>query len=455
MKPQLKHLDEAREGAVAAMLGLLEHDLTINAAVVVDDLMGRISVYLWVENPSETSRVVEVVNSSLKEACVQYWTGSVNISNMPTPDTDQDTLRQSAWRDGIPIDVAGRLRLNDRHRNNTGWFVGVEASEQLWPLDQGPPVIVFHGFKGGAGRTTILASYALACVLRGEKVVVVDVDLDAPGIGLLLSADVEGHTAKWGTVDYLLESGHVLPLDDYFHVHEPEKFMGGGRLEVIPAGELNDSYLSKLGRVDLEVRENVRKHPLGKLLHRIVAERKPDIILMDGRAGLSPAAGLLLSGIAHLHVLIATTNAQTLQGLERVVRHLGYEQARRELPQRECIVVQAHVPDSSEVSRIARDYFSGQVEDIFRNNYYTRQPTEDDRTWSLSDLGSEIAPHVPIPISYRGKLAHFRNINEIADVLTSDPEYLALHCRIDERLGRTEQESTTLSRLSNEEESSG
>jgi hypothetical protein len=118
------------------------------------------------------------------------------------------------------------------------------------------------------------------------------------------------------------------------------------------------------------------------------------------------------------------------------VRHLGFEQARRELAQRECVVVQAHVPDSTDVAKTARDHFASYVEEIFRNGYYSRQSTDDDRTWSLDDLESEVAPHVPVPISYRGRLAHFSLIDEVAELLVSDPEYLALHHRIDERLGR-------------------
>ena len=127
-----------------------------------------------------------------------------------------------------------------------------------------------------------------------------------------------------------------------------------------------------------------------------------------------------------------------------MVRHLGFEQARRELPQRECIVVQAHVPDSTEAAKTSRDFFASRIEDIFRNGYYSKQPTEDDRTWSLDDLESEVAPHAPISISYRGRLAHFSAIEEVLEILTSDPEYIALHQRIDERLGRSQRESSSV-----------
>jgi hypothetical protein len=209
---------------------------------------------------------------------------------------------------------------------------------------------------------------------------------------------------------------------------------------------VDDDYLSKLGRVDLDVRTQARNHPLGKLLQRIREERAPDLILLDGRAGLSPAAGLLLSGIAHLHVLVATSNVQSLRGLERVVHHLGFKQARQDLPQRECIVVQAHVPDSLEAAKTARSFFASRVERFFTDGYYSKEPTEDDRTWSLRDLESEVAPHVPVPISYRPLFAHFTAIDEVADQLLADSDQAALHQRIDERLGLADEAAVTSER---------
>jgi MinD-like ATPase involved in chromosome partitioning or flagellar assembly len=435
-----KHLDEARQGAVDVMAQTIAADSGIAAAVIVDDLFGRISIVLWLTAQRQDPQLLPKLKSALAITCGQYWTDDVIVADVTDPLLDQDILRRTVWNEGVAITANDRLRLNDRHRNHAGWFVGIETSEQLWPIDEGPPIVVFHGFKGGVGRTTLLASYAIACARRGERVAVIDLDLDAPGIGPLLPADIDGTIARWGIVDFLLEAGQQFPLTDYFHVCSSATISNSGQLEVFPAGSLDDAYLSKLARVDLNVRGRVRSHPLGRLLQRIRTERIPDLILLDGRAGLSPAAGLLLSGIAHLHVLVSTSNPGSLKGLERVVRHLGFEQARRELPQRECIVVQAHVPDSTEAAKTSRDYFSSRVEDIFRNGYYSKRPTEDDHTWSLDDLESEVAPHAPVFISYRGRLAHFSVIDEVSEILVSDPEYKALHERIDERLGRSDRD---------------
>jgi len=390
-------------------------------------------VIIWLRDRAESTRMDAAIRARLSGACAQYWTDELHLSDAASPEDERDRLFQMAWREGTPSDSSERLRLNDRYRHHTGWFIDIDAN-QLWPMHEGPPIVVFHGFKGGAGRTTLLAGYALSWARRGHTIAVLDMDLDAPGLGTLLAADTDGTTARWGVLDYLLEAPNPLDLTDYFHVCAREEITGAGRVNVFPAGSLDDAYLTKLARVDLDVRRNIKQHPLAALLQAIRATQ-PKMILLDGRAGLSPAAGLLLSGIAHFHVLVSTSNPQNLLGLERVVRHLGFVQARRDRAQGECLVVQALVPDSSEVGKAAREQFAGRVENIFRAGYYTKEPTDDDRTWSLHDLESEVAPHVPLPITYRGRLAHFSMIDDIVELLVSDPEHEHLHHRLDERLG--------------------
>jgi cellulose biosynthesis protein BcsQ len=428
------HVDESRQRAIEAMSdGLARGSMLTHAALVVD-LFGRVSAVVWLEDGADVEEARQLVTTMLATACAQHWTGTLWVSHHREPARDPDLLCRTAWVEGVPMPTSDRFRVADRYRHHTGWFIAPEQP-RIWPLEDGPPIVVFHGFKGGAGRTTLLAGYALARARRGGRVAVVDMDLDAPGVGVLLAADTQGDGgARWGTVDYLLEARDRLPLADYFHRCDPAVVGGPGEVLVFPAGRMDDVYLGKLARVDLDVRRDVSGHPLVALLTAI-REQGIDMILVDGRAGLSPAAGLLLSGIAHLHVLLATGSAQSVLGLEQVVRHLGYEQARRELPQRECVVVHALVPDDTAVAKAARDAFAGRVEQIFTDCYYAAAPTEDDRTWSVADLDSDIAPHVPCPVSYRGRLAHFTSIAEVAELLIEDPEHRSLYQRIDERLG--------------------
>jgi len=279
----------------------------------------------------------------------------------------------------------------------------------------------------------------------GEKVVVIDFDLDAPGAGTLLAADERGTIAPWGVVDYLLEQPFgSAPLLDYSHRCAREAVTGDGVIWVLPAGRLDDTYLTKLSRVDLEVTSPGQPHPLGALLDALgpdanatgdVQSRSdspinPDWILLDSRAGLSPAAGLLLSGFAHLHVLFGTTNEQSYQGLERVVHALGAERLREGM-QADCLVVHAMVPDNGIVARESERAFCGRVEAIFRDHYLVPEGDDpDDDLWSLRDLDSAEAPHIPIPIPYRPAFGFFPNIDAIAEALAKDDCYQNLVARI-------------------------
>ena len=428
------HLDEARAGAVSALNGLLTGTAAIERAVLIDDLFGRVRAIVWPALGADETGLREAIVATLRSASGQYWTGDLWLVGTAATKNDQ-IFFDAAWSEGVAVDSTGRLRLNDRHRNRSAWFLPRERSRPIWAMEPGPPVVVFHSIKGGVGRTTALASYAISRARRGERIAVVDFDLDAPGLGRLLDADGEGTTARWGVVDFLLESTENLPLDDYRHACARELVTGGRTIDVFPAGSLDDSYLTKLARVDLEVGSDAANHPLQTLLRRIRDELHPAAILIDARAGLSPAAGLLLSGLAHLHILFATTSAQSLSGLSRVVRHLGFEQARRRLPQSECVVVQAMVPDNTEIAATAQADFTMQVEAIFRDHYYTAERDDEDRLWSIDDMSSSVAPHMPVPISYRDRLAFFRQIDHVANQLASDLDYAALKERVDARLG--------------------
>jgi hypothetical protein len=308
-----------------------------------------------------------------------------------------------------------------RHRSRTAWFE--QKAETIWRApDAGPPVVVFYSFKGGLGRTTALTSFAIQRAQAGERVCVLDFDLDSPGIGLVLSASTERATAVWGVVDFLLEHRTAEPpFGDYYH--RCDRVAGAGEIAVLPAGTLNEAYLDKLARVDLEEAPTVGDSGISALLTRVRDELKPNWILVDARTGISEPAGQLLSGIAHLHVLFGSAQDQSWQGLNQVIDRLGKERLNQGWPQAEIILVQAMVP-TGEAGRIAKRDFLARAQGEFTDRYYLESDANEEATaafWDTRDADSFDAPHSAVAIAYDARLASFGDVTDIADSLKAEP----------------------------------
>ena len=409
------HFDEAKQAAIIDVrkwVVATSHDVR---AMLIVDLFGKLRLALWSDAAANTTSLLEnlVIN------CGPWWTGEV----LQVKELDPVTAKvyDSAWDSAPPDEHEARLRVNDRHRSRTAWFSG--PIEPPWKASKDdPPIVVFYSFKGGLGRSTLLAAFAIQRARAGERVCVLDYDLDSPGAGRLLSADEQGLTARWGVVDFLLESSHAdAPLADYFH--RCDRISDAGEIVIFPAGKLDEEYADKLARIDLEEAPEAHDSGLWALLHRVRNELKPNWILMDARTGISEPAGQLLSGIAHLHVLLGTTQDQSWQGLNRVFDRLGKERVITGIPQAELLVVQAMVPPG-EAGKTAKKAFAARTEEELDDRYYAAEEGEadvHDRFWTLSDKDSQDAPHAPMPVDYDSKLASFGDIVEVADVLCGGP----------------------------------
>ncbi len=429
------HLDEAKKAALEHIKQAVPELPAVERVLVAADLFGKLRVVLWAP-PEHFEGAQARLRAGLESRCGLWWTGE--ILNAVEAKEDERFLWEHAWEIARRDPDLDRLRVLDRHRNRTAWFM--ELPDTLWTApEEGAPVIVFYSFKGGVGRSTVLASFAIRRARYGERVVVVDFDLDAPGVGRLLAAGDKGETSRWGTVDFLLERSHgAVPLSDYYH--PCRRVAGKGDIIVFPAGRIDGEYADKLARVDFDQAPDNANSSVLNLLKDIQADLKPDWILLDARTGVSEPAGYLLSGLAHLHVLFGTTSEQSWQGLNVVIDKLGRQRVLGGRPQAECVLVQALVPADIEASRLAIEAFSERARSTFTDLYYAEEPEDpsDDRFWDVRDLDNEDAPHLPVPIAYEGRLVHFRDIVEVADLLAESAAYRSLEERI---AGRFEQET--------------
>ena len=97
-------------------------------------------------------------------------------------------------------------------------------------------VVTFYSYKGGVGRTSALMNTAARLAKRQKKVVVIDFDLEAPGIDAF--NECSDQDAKPGVVEYItrfLETGEIAPVRDFVYPAtlapgvEPILFMPAGK----------------------------------------------------------------------------------------------------------------------------------------------------------------------------------------------------------------------------------
>ncbi len=414
------HFDEAKTAASQIVREWLKHSEDVCKALIIGDLAGRLRLILWQHDEVDVTALIE----SLSEQCGTWWSGEILYADRLDNVTAE--IWQRAWYEGRHDASDPRLRILDRHRSRTGWFL--DSPTPIWSAAEGTIVVVFYSFKGGLGRSTVLTSFALQRAQAGDRVCVLDFDLDSPGVGHILSADAEGTTARWGIVDFLLEHGMPnAPLDDYFH--RCDRVAGPGEVIVFPSGTLDETYADKLARVDIEESPVGTDAGIGTLLRRIRNELRPAWILLDARTGISESAGQLLSGVGHIHILLGTDQEQSWTGLNRVLDRFGKDRVAVNQSQLDLILVHAMVP-AGPAGDVSVAQFSNRAEREFTDRYYVEaSDNPDEKFWDVGDIDSRDAPHVAIPINYDQRLAAFRDVVEIVDILAAVP-YSSLGERI-------------------------
>lgn len=224
----------------------------------------------------------------------------------------------------------------------------------------------------------------------------------------------------------------VVDLADYHHRCPSSLFEGSGEITAFPAGVTDRRYVGKLARLDYGATPPNRTHPFVQLLQEIRKGLDPQWILIDARAGLGNVSGFLMGGLCHVHVLAGTLADASWRGLEMVLDRLGTDRVLAHKPQAACVLVAAMVPQvQPRQFRESVTTFTGRARDVFTTHYYSKPREDDYHFWSVDDVESSDAPHVPVVLPYNPSLALFRDLDEVAhDVLLQGEPYRNLVERV-------------------------
>lgn len=264
--------------------------------------------------------------------------------------------------------------------------------------------------KGGVGRSTTAIVLAWHLARKGERVLVVDLDMESPGLGSAV-LDHGTHPA-FGVVDWFVED----LVDQADHVVEG---MTGaptwardleGAVTVVPAhGRDPGEYLAKLGRVYLDT-DICWTERINSMITQLEAAWRPTIVLIESRSGLHDIAASTVTDLGADILLFTTDSESSWTGYEILFAHWGAHQLAEDMRKR-LFIVSALTPEIDTKQYLAR--FSERSWDLFRDHLYDDvEPMHDDGGFSF-DLHDVAAPHSPLPIYWNRGMAAGTSLRDI------------------------------------------
>lgn len=210
-------------------------------------------------------------------------------------------------------------------------------------------VVTFYSYKGGTGRTMALANVACLLAQRarradGERVLMIDWDLEAPGLHLYFKDLCTSWSGRGGTPRSLDEAPGLIDLFERLDADvrsAPRSARDGSldpapeivrnldlapyvvdtdipSLDLLKAGSFRGDYSRRVNRFQWE--ELFLRSPA---LIRTLAERLADeyrYVLVDSRTGLTDTSGICTVLMPEKLVVVFTPNQQSLTGVMDLVR---------------------------------------------------------------------------------------------------------------------------------------
>jgi tetratricopeptide (TPR) repeat protein len=279
-------------------------------------------------------------------------------------------------------------------------------------------IYTFYSYKGGVGRSMALANVAELFYEAGLKVLMVDWDLEAPGLERFFfpEKEIERILDGPGVVDMLLgykkQMAQELPIseseEEFLPFENPDQFIidlypnvsNKGRLWLLPPGRRSAEHFFKYANSVLtfdwqDFYQNWEGARYFEWLRRQF-ERIADVVLLDSRTGVTEMGGVCTYQFADVVVMFCSANRQSLEGTYRMLLDFNDPQV-QEVRGRplDIVVVPARIENAE--SNFLNEF---QQEFLARFARYTPQALGEgsDQFWRLA------IPYIP-RYAYRESIA--------------------------------------------------
>jgi MinD-like ATPase involved in chromosome partitioning or flagellar assembly len=213
--------------------------------------------------------------------------------------------------------------------------------------------VTFYSFKGGVGRSMALVNVAVELATRGRRVLMVDFDLEAPGLDTFNLARPRGKTP--GLIDLICQYRNTFEVPDVCDFIYKSPVQGiKGELWVMPAGGHAAHYDEHFKSVDWN---RLYEEEDGFILFEDLKAQwsdsvRLDYVLIDSRTGHTDIGGICTRQLPDAVVLLFFPNEQNRRGLETVIKQIRDEETGPLKKSIDLHFVMANVPDLDDEQEI-------------------------------------------------------------------------------------------------------
>lgn len=366
------HFDDSLSHFVAVLLPILGREYLENG-LILRDASGRLA--LIANRPLPPLEQVQAT-AELQQRLPRYTRGAGSLLHEDQPGVSSILAQLRPWSEVVSLAPNNSIRVRFAEHRIVGqdWLNQPVAGFN----SRVPMHLVFASLKGGVGRSTALAITAADLARRGYKVLVIDLDLEAPGIGsMLLGLD---ELPRFGMLDAYVEAG-LAGLDRGFLLEmvSPSRFgRGKGLIDVVPvAGQVTlahpTNFLAKIARAYLDHAQEDGTGKIGflgqtqRLVAGLSAEKAYDAVLIDARAGLNETTAASLLGLGADVLLFGDHRPQTFASFRFLFAHLArFARCEEDDWLVRFRLIHAKAPEDAKLQEAFRD----QAFDIFREFLY-------------------------------------------------------------------------------------
>lgn len=263
---------------------------------------------------------------------------------------------------------------------NTAYYEKM-VSEDL----PGVPVIAFHSYKGGVGRTLSMLAFAKAWSQEAsnEKILIIDSDIEAPGLSWLWNSEseitfsyldllevIQSHVEVQEIVELVVDRINKMTMKIATEKMEVEQFF-------LPTYRYLEQLLDIYSSPESIVKGYKRKYIIAEVLSEIGKRLGASVVLIDLRAGISEFSAPILFDPRVKKYIVTSTSYQSIKGTELLLQQLAKglpvtEDARIPEVLLTMVINSEHTVDI--VSRLASIYEQTETDNSLMDNLVTELP---------------------------------------------------------------------------------